>query len=356
MGLFNRLLGLRSTEDFFTEIVAHLFDTSPQTCMDWVKHERLSDAEYDGVHVSTQQALAALEDHETGSRLDILIELYDQQGTDVILIESKIASREGDEQLRRYAQHLERRSDARSKTLLYITRDYDPKDENEIFDGLGDRVSFESRRWHDFYNFLKDQPRTDLTGEILRFMEEQGMAQSNQFTPVDVLALSNVPKALSMMDETMSGEVSAKFEAVTGNLLKSRAGTLSNLQEHGRYLFYSLPQHNWSFWCGLGYYLWWESAADYPALGIWLEVSPKSQDRHQIISAMKEIEERDGWESSELDYSRAWSSVGRESSLQDFLSSDDHVAEIKKFFLESLDELQEIREQYPHLPWGDTTH
>jgi hypothetical protein len=39
--------------------------------------------------------------------------------------------------------------------------------------------------------------------------------------------------------------------------------------------------------------------------------------------------------------------------LLGFLSSEDHVANSKKLFLESLEELREIKGQYPRLPWGD---
>ncbi len=64
---------------------------------------------------------------------------------------------------------------------------------------------------------------------------------------------------------------------------------------------------------------------------------------------MREIERAQGWYSQNLSvYDAGLSRVGR--SLQDLLSSEDHVAQIKGFFLESLDELREIKEQYPHLP------
>ncbi|MBC7824801.1 MAG: hypothetical protein H7126_13225 [Candidatus Parcubacteria bacterium] len=38
--------------------------------------------------------------------------------------------------------------------------------------------------------------------------------------------------------------------------------------------------------------------------------------------------------------------------MQDFLSEEDHVVAIKKFFLQALDELEKIKDQYSKLPWG----
>jgi hypothetical protein len=156
MGLFSRLLRLHTAsvplEDFFTEVVAHLFTTSPQTCLEWIERAQLSDSKYDQVHVSTQYVLDPLEHYIIGSRPDMLIELSDKQNTDAILIESKIGSREGSEQLRRYAELLHAMPDIKGKTLVYITRDFDPKSREEILTNLGGgSVRFVQLRWHDFY-------------------------------------------------------------------------------------------------------------------------------------------------------------------------------------------------------------
>lgn len=69
---------------------------------------------------------------------------------------------------------------------------------------------------------------------------------------------------------------------------------------------------------------------------------------------MREIEKREEWYGCNLSTPKAWAGVRRERSLRDSLSSEDHIAEIKEYFLESLEELREIKGQYPHLPWGDS--
>ncbi len=90
----------------------------------------------------------------------------------MVMIESKIGSREGPEQLRRYAEHLEGMADFSSKALVYITRGYDPKDSSEILSGLSESMRFKQLRWHDFYRFLLTVEKDALVEEVMAFMEE----------------------------------------------------------------------------------------------------------------------------------------------------------------------------------------
>jgi hypothetical protein len=57
------------------------------------------------------------------------------------------------------------------------------------------------------------------------------------------------------------------------------------------------------------------------------------------------------WGSYDLSDPTAWAGVFRERSLRDFLSKEDHVAEIKAYFLELLEDLAKIKKTYPRLPW-----
>jgi hypothetical protein len=61
-------------KDFFTEVVAHLFEAEPEACLTWIEHAGLlSQKKRSGVTVTTQYSLDALEDHATGSRPDMLV-------------------------------------------------------------------------------------------------------------------------------------------------------------------------------------------------------------------------------------------------------------------------------------------
>lgn len=136
------------------------------------------------------------------------------------MIESKIGSWEGQDQLKRYAGHLSNMSGTR-KNLVYVTRAYDPKDENEILSGIDD-VCFKQLRWHDFYRFLQTVERDALIEEVMTFMEEQDMARSYRFSTEDLMALSGVPRAFEILDETFEGEVKAELESFAGNRISKR--------------------------------------------------------------------------------------------------------------------------------------
>ena len=127
-------------EDLFTEAVARLFERRPELCLAWLKDagllasEKATSLQETYVRVWTQRPLVPLEHHDTASRLDLLIEVHwpfeeladGGSMADVVILESKIGSGEADGQLRRYAEHLDRMTDLR-KTLVYMTRAYDPK-------------------------------------------------------------------------------------------------------------------------------------------------------------------------------------------------------------------------------------
>ena len=329
MSLFNRLLKLHNAsiplEDFFIELVAHLFSTNKEILYAWLKYLYLLDIDPDGAHISTQQTYERLSHHFSDSRPDIIIELVDGTDRDIIFIESKIGSSEGSNQLQRYAEILDKLPDFRNKYLIYITRDFEPKERGTIFQEIPEsNVCFKQARWHKFYQFLKAQLDTMLVKEIIDFMQEHHMAHNNQFSSIDVIALANFTKSLKLIEQSMWGEVSQRFNQVLGSML-SRAMTRAGLHNNERYLMYSRMSDKW--WCGLGFMLDTSNSNDYPTVYLTLEVDPKSQSREKIIAAMKDIcSKRPGWKGYDLDNSKAWSRIVLGRSLQSFLSEDDHTA------------------------------
>ncbi len=356
MSLFNRLLKLHNgstpLEDFFTELVAHLFSTNKEILYAWLKYLHLLDIDADDAYISTQQTFERLSHHFSDSRPDIIIELVDGDNRDIIFIESKIGSSEGCNQLQRYTEILDKLPGFRNKNIIYITRDFEPKERGTIFQVIPEsKVYFKQSRWHQFYQFLKAHADTMLVEEIIKFMQEHHMAHNNQFSSIDVIALANFTKSLKLIEQTMWGEVSQRFNQVLGSML-SRAMTRAGLHNHQRYLMYSRMSDKW--WCGLGFMLDASNSTDYPTVYLTLEVDPKSQRREEIIAAMKAICKQPGWQGYDLDNSKAWSRIILGRSLQSFLSEEDHIVAIQKFFLKSLDELSEIKSQYPSLPWDSS--
>jgi hypothetical protein len=356
MSLFSRLLNLHTDrtplEDFFTELVAHLFSTDREILFAWLKYIGLLKTEADlDAYISTQQAFDGLADHSSDSRPDIVIELVDGTNRDIIFIESKIGSKENYEQLPRYAEILDKLPDVRDKVLIYITRDFEPKDRATILHRIPDsHVRFIQVRWHQFYRFLKTQTDTMLVEEIIKFMQEHQMAHNNQFSSIDLIALVNFKNSIKLMEQTMWGEVSQQFKMVLGSI-SQRSTALTQLHRHDRYLMYSVMPDKW--WCGLGFLLNTSSSTDYPTVCLVLEVDPQSSRRAEIIESMKAIcTENPEWKGYELDNSRAWSGIVLGRSLQTFLSEDDHIVAIQKFFIKSLDELSNVKIKYRNLPWN----
>src|SRR5205814_371045 len=100
------------------------------------------------------------------------------------------------------------------RVLIYITRSYEPKENITV-----DTVQLVQKRWSDFYRFFKALPkRSDLLNELLHFMEEHNMSQTNQFTTVDLLSLVNFSRARKLMDATLWESVHAKFGVVCGKV------------------------------------------------------------------------------------------------------------------------------------------
>ena len=316
MSLFTRLLKLHTgsvpLEDFFTELVAYLFDTNKEIFYDWLIEIGLSNVKnYSGIYISTQREFDPVDGDDRGNRPDVVIELIDDNGHDIIFIESKVGSTAMPDQLERYAKVLDRMTNFRHKFLFFITRDFEPKDKAAIFKDIPTSpVQFKQLRWHQFCQFLRSRPDTMLVQEIILFMEKHNMAHNNQFSSVDVITLANFTKSLKLMEETMWGKVSNEFKSVLG-AVKNKASALTQVQYFGRYLM-TMNMSGW--WCGLGFILTTEELTGYPRVCLILEVDPKSPHRSEIIAAMKDIAKKDEWESRHLGDSNTWSSVVREKS------------------------------------------
>lgn len=350
--LFGRMLplftGVRRVEDLFTEVVARLFERRPDICLGWLEELALTSPTREDrpryVHVSTQRTFVRLDKHETDSRPDLIVGITFASGddesepcTEIMLIESKIRSWEGKDQLKRYAAHLSTLPGVR-KTLVYITRAYDPKVEEEILIGT-QGIRFRQLRWHDFYRFLQSVKKDALAEEVMLFMEEQGMARSHRLSAADLMALASLPRAFEILDETLGGEVRAELESLAGSRVRREAVGLNLIRSIGRYAIFAPLRENDQYHYYAGYKM---SAPDgYPAAYVGLEARAGAPGRKEWVAAMNKIVHLDGWEGHGLDDPTRLFGVSREITLADLLSREDHVAAIKLFFVESTRELRE---------------
>jgi hypothetical protein len=351
MSLFTKLLRLhgarRPLEDFFTEVVAAVLRRRPRLLVDWL---RLIDAADDPDatvdFISTQKEYAALESHNSGSRPDLAIGLTTDRGRTRILIESKVGSSEGPEQLQRYADLL-KEENADRRVLIYCTRDYDPKEPEEAWSSSERPVHFRSARWHTLYAVLDGHREDPIVEEVCLFMEEYDMSQDGLFTPADVAALERFPTSLALMKQAVWGEVSRDVERVIGKRPSERSSN-AQLGHHGRYLLKIDMRDKW--WFGLGFFLA-RARAAYPNVGVVLETNPSSPRVAEIRRAMEDISARPGWTSYNLREEGSWFGVQRVEALNHFLHMENHVDAIEEFFLGLLNEIREIRAEWSELPW-----
>ena len=358
--IFNNLLRLKSNsniiplEDFFTEIFAYLLKSSDALLCDWLNHFSISHIEYDNSFVSTQESFDALDEHLTGSKPDVLIELSNKNRKQLIFIECKIDSVEGNDQLRRYAEQLDDIKNIDLSVLIYITRDYEKKEEKIIFNNCRNvnKLKFRQLRWYENYQFLKSNHQNVMIKEALKFMEENNMSLNNKFSNIDILALTNFPKVRKIMDETMFGDVSNKFETIVQGITQPST-CMTQFRNHNRYIYFHYQTPD--FWVGLGYWIDPSSITNYPDVGIIMEVSPNAKKRTEIIEIMTEIEKAypENWVGYKLTEAKAWSSIKRSESLQNFIHKPDHIVAIQEYFLKILDDFTNLKNIYQNLPWKD---
>ena len=359
MSLFGKLLQLHSDEhrrleDYHTEIVAHVLASDPELTLRWLQELGVTELrEADEIAVSTQQEFKPIAGlHNSGSKPDITIRVTKGSRIEVVFIESKVGSEESPGQLTKYMDQLRDLPGVNQRSLVFITRDYEPKED------LSDETVrfFPPVRWSDFYRFLGLQSPTDTIRELLKFMKENNMSQSNRFTAIELLALTNHRRARSLMDATMWESVAKKFAKECG-ALGSAPKAMTQLRNCNRYVMAAGHGAGYQIEFLLGYWFPDEQPSDSPEVGMHINVNPKAVERPAIAEAMRKFSKASKgavrkWDNWELGNDREWAGVGYSVNLEDFLAKENHVAAIATWFEELLDDAAAFRKQNPKLPWS----
>ncbi len=356
--LFSKLLSLHFSpvpeEDFFTEIVAWLFNFNKKLLFDWIKKELSLYAPYSNCQIETQVEFEKLEGHSTSSRPDFLIKLFDENNTDILMIESKVQAEEGFEQLLRYAEQLsEHFEDARNKYLIYISRSFDPKDKAYVFRNIKKlNIDFKQTLWSEFYTFLSNQPPEPYLDEILAFMKEKHMARITKITPAVLVAFNAYPDVYNFFQSVFDAEVVSKFIKVVGKKPRSEAGRTWNVSEHRRYLLIGDVNQYIIFFIG---FLMPESNDRFPSICAFFEIRPTdpNRDRHiQLCSNIVSdtIDKPLKWVGSNLNPQEIkYSGMYLQISFEEILMEVDHILTLKRKFIEFIDEYGRLLEEYPGL-------
>jgi len=348
-GIFKILFDLKTNshnqplEDYLTELFAYCLDKDIDLLNNFFSHFGLYTSNTDNCMVSTQFELKGLKNHHCNSRPDMAMFMDDA----TIFFENKINSGEGVNQLQRYAEHLNEIKN-KKKTLVYLTRDFDKKDSKEILKNCNSEIDFIQLRWFQVFNFLKQYKSEPIILELLTFLKQINLSMNNQFTPIDLLTLSNFSKVRKMLDESMYGQVSEKFKEINNGISKHSA-SLTQLRNHDRYIYWA--DHNEKMWVGLGYWMNSMNEKEYPEIGIVIEVAPNSNKREAITKALSNITEKfSDWNGYNLNSPTDWAGIFVGNSLQAFLSSENHIEEIQNYFIDKLNELDKILTEFPELP------
>lgn len=359
MSLFGKLIQLHSDkhhrlEDFHTEIVAHVLASDSQLTLRWLQELGVTELrEVDSIAVSTQQEFEPIKGlHSFGSKPDITIRVGNGTRVEVVFIESKVGSEEGQGQLSKYMDQLRALRGVAQRTLVFITRNYEPKE-----DLSDENVRFFQARWSGFYHFLRIvEPPSDTIRELLKFMKENNMSQSNRFTPIELLALTNHRRARSLMDASMWENVVKKFAKVCG-ATASATKAMSQLRIHNRYVMVAGHGDGYQIEFLLGYWFHDEQPSDSPTVEMNIQVNPKAAERPAIANAMLKFSEATNaaarrWDHWNLSNDREWAGIGCGKNLEDFLANENHVEAITKWFEDVLDDAAAFRKQNPKLPWS----
>ncbi len=350
--LFSNLLSLYSSrvpeEDFFTEVVGWLLDKNRDILFSWLKESLNIETHYSHYLVNTQVRFDKLESHITASRPDLMITLHDDEGTDYVMIESKLGSREGHDQLPRYADQLaERFPDGRNKYLVYFTRNYDPKDVKSVTNKLKPDVIFKQFRWHEFYSFLqKQKPSSPFLEEILEFMRKKNMAKIERITPATLSAISMFPDVYALFQTVLDEEIIDYYKKVFDQKPKF---DLRHMDWRSFDLHHSA--NNWEFSIGFWMQESWES---FPILyaGINLKSSIDSKIYTKIKDTFNQIARDTAvdqlcWQ--KFDWDDPQPGIELKYSLGDIIKEENHVAAIKNQLLKFLEETKRLLEHYPQL-------
>lgn len=328
-------------EDFLSEIFASCLQYYPELLNELLVKLGLPVLEEGSYKVNTQFRFRKLEHHETDSIPDIVITLPDKS---VLIIESKVDSSEGTDQLKKYAEQI--KAIYGEGYLLYLTRNYDPK-VGIISKGKDlNNVKFEQCRWFDIYQLASKYKHHLLINQMLEFMIHENISSDNKFSPEDIITLNNFSRVKKIIDETMEGKVLAALKKVAPKDVRE-SKPITELKHRDRYNYIRYQENH--IWVGLGY---WMNSFDedvkYPDLKFVVEVSPKSPKYEDVIKVMSRIvdENPDTWHGKNLNNVRDWAQIYQRKSLKDFLAEENHVEAIREYFLKAIQNYAIVKDEY----------
>ena len=357
MTLLNSLLKLHGDrqplEDFLTEVVAALFREYPDLLDRWLNSLGIETSEDETTYqVTTQAQYRRLDHHHADSRPDLQIKCVGEDTQDLILIESKVASSEGYEQLSRYADHLQTSYGFRGRYLIYITRDREAKTLEDIFkppifkSSDAPAIKFIETRWRDFHRILSTWPsQTYLIRQTSEFMERYGMADENYFSPEIIMALRNFAPAMRSLRVVFESEEAARFKAIVGKFgtFDSELTRFRTIEYQNNYWHSGLCNHSLKLFFGMGIEFTPPNSDGYPKMMLHHSIQHKSKIFPEYQAVMKKAADEFEWDFVIIE---GLTFLEKKQSLATILGKENQIEAARLFFRKELDDLEKIIEKH----------
>ncbi len=344
-------------EDFFTEALVHLVDTTLGLHQEYVKFlaelafgEGTVELDGSEMQIDTQSRL------KSGGRPDVRIAVYgeDDELTLCIICEHKLEASEGWKQLLDYMKELEKVK-AERKILAYIT--YDSVEQKSI-DGVekSEETKFLHLRWSAVYGFLKQFAQSHFLenrayyDEFLIYMQELKMDPITSFSSFQIAALNDLPRLIVSMDACFSGAVWDAFSDIPPVGLPRGLPKVKQIKEYERWGYYKKLEKGLS-WVMMGFTMNGEGAFDFahesfPEVYVWLESDPGDDARRQedetLFTQLRNLQSND-WQKVK---SGVYQVVIAHKSMTDFIKEGENQIEaIQTWLLKRLEEVKKLLEK-----------
>lgn len=222
--LISKYSGRKPLEDYITEILVGILNQDEQLKNSFLKScLHLPDDDYT---ISTQ-AYYKLENNK-----DCIVDIHIIGKNTICFIESKVNSKEGQDQLKRYTKVLDLYHNDKIKYLIYCTKFSDIKNYDE-------RYNFRNIRWYEISDFLKRFQKHNVVRDFILFLDEHDMTQNNTLLPEDY-------SVMNKMHDVISKSI-AHLERVSDDFIKTlgiqsdqyvnRNLTIKDILKHDRIVF-----------------------------------------------------------------------------------------------------------------------
>ncbi len=329
--LYSRLFAYRQRENntplenFLTELFAYCLDTDKKFRDAFLK-SCLKISAYAEYEVSTQN------DYEKMGRPDIELELDKYY----ILIENKVDSAEGLDQLNRYSSILRQyKGDNKEKIVVFLTKLYEQKQ-------LKDKsIKLIAVRWHNIHDLISSK-NNETTRELKKFLTENNMNRNLNFSLQNVQSIKTIPEILIKMDELLN-RFKKPFKEHFGGF-SPNASRSSGLSDKFYQNYVELSFNSLKYRLNIGFN-WYE---DEPGIWIALEFSSKLFKTTEVYSILdKELHHKKGWAKEDTNnyaYYYMYKNI-----LEFDTSKEAHVLSMEKYLNTHLMTLLSLRKKYPKL-------